>query len=115
MSIDAHKLLVKIRNRPGGKSLTVFNKWCETRARQLNHVSLLNFNVETVANVESDFANGLEFPYESETVELARNILNRFVDHDEAENLYVNMNAEDPHDFDNDDEMDIPSQEKVRE
>ena len=108
LSIDAHKLLVKIRNRPGGKSLTVFNKWCETRARQLNHVSLLNFNVETVANVESDFANGLEFPYESETVELARNILNRFVDHDEAENLYVNMNAEDPHDFDNDDEMDIP-------
>lgn len=107
LSIDAHKLLVKIRNRPGGKSLPVFNKWCETRARQLNHVSLLDFKVEVVANVESDFANGLEFPYESETVELARNILNRFVDHDEAENLYVNMNAEDPHDSDDEGEMDL--------
>lgn len=94
LSIEANNLLTKIRNQPRFVDFPVFNKWCETRALDLNHITPQNSNGQLIANIESDFANGLEFPYESETVELARDILNRFVDHDEADNLYFNMNPE---------------------
>ncbi|RCK55649.1 DNA damage checkpoint protein LCD1 [Candida viswanathii] len=103
LSIKAHELLAKIRNQPRFVELPVFNKWCETRARELNHISPHTNSGDTIASVESDYANGLEFPYESETVELARDILNRFVDHDEAENLYFNMNP----DYGSDQEMEF--------
>ncbi|KAL6449501.1 LCD1 DNA damage checkpoint protein LCD1 [Candida maltosa Xu316] len=103
LSIDAHKLLVKIR---AGGLTPVFNKWCESRARELNHIVPSNNHERgsEIADIESDFANGLEFPYESETVELARDILNRFVDHDEAENLYFSMNPEDGDEEEEEDE-----------
>lgn len=94
LSIEAHNLLIKIRSQPKFVDFPVFNKWCENRALELNHITPQTSNGETIANIESDFANGLEFPYESDTVELARDILNRFVDHDEADNLYFNMNPE---------------------
>lgn len=97
LSLDAHKLLVKIRTQ-GHFDITIFNKSCEVRARQLNHLTAKDFisknGGKLVANVESDYANGLEFPYEAETVELSREILNRFVNHEEADNLYFNMNFE---------------------
>ena len=95
LSSDAFKLLVKIRSR-GLSKLTVFNEWCEMRAREVNHVGLLQKDISgrSLATIESDYANGLEFPYEAETVELARDILNRFVNHEEADNLYFNMNPE---------------------
>lgn len=97
LSLEAHKLLVKIRTQ-GHFDITVFNKSCEIKARQLNHLTSGDFagkgGGKLLANVESDYANGLEFPYESEAVELSREILNRFVNHEEADNLYFNMNYE---------------------
>ncbi|KAI5969975.1 LCD1 [Candida margitis] len=101
LSTEAHKLLVKIRSQ-GHFDITVLNRSCEIRARQLNHLTSTDYysregvvvGGKLLANVESDYANGLEFPYESETVELSREILNRFVNHEEADNLYFNMNYE---------------------
>lgn len=90
LSVEAHKLLADIRSK--GYSGTVFNGWCEVRARELNH--LTHNDQAILADIESDYANGLEFPYEAETVELAREILNVFVTHEEADNLYFNMNCQ---------------------
>ncbi|KAI5964600.1 LCD1 [Candida pseudojiufengensis] len=102
LSIDAHKLLTKIRSK-GHYNISIFNENCEKNSRQMNHLTIRDFekNGKLLADIESDYANGFEFPYESETVELSREILNRFVNHEEADNLYFNMNYE----SDNDDEM----------
>ncbi|GBL49197.1 lethal, checkpoint-defective, DNA damage sensitive protein [Candidozyma auris] len=75
----------------------VFNKHCEQRARQVAHFNVYDDGpkkLEEMAALESDFANGLEFPYEQETIEIAREILSLCVNHDEADNLYFNMNYE---------------------
>lgn len=97
LSVDAYQLLSHARqmNYTG----TIYNYWCEQRARQLGHSD----GVEDMADVESEFANGLEFPYEPEIIELAREILEPCVTHEEADNLYFNMNYEEPR-FD---EMDL--------
>ncbi|KAK6200011.1 DNA damage checkpoint protein [Scheffersomyces amazonensis] len=98
LSIDAHNLLTKIRTR-GYLHQTIFNGWSELKAREINH---LDFSTNTndlhtrklLADIESDYPNGLEIPYESETVELARELLTIFATHGEADNLYFNMNYE---------------------
>lgn len=100
LSQEAQKMLLAARKR--GWKLPVYNKWCEARAHELHHLEC-ELDPTAVAQAESEFANGLEFPYESETVELAREILNEFVTHEEADNLYLNMN----HLVDNFDEMDL--------
>ncbi|KAI3405795.2 LCD1 [Candida oxycetoniae] len=93
LSSDAYNLLKKARTK-GYYELPVFNEWCETRARQINHVSTKDYSGRYLANIESNFSNGLEIPYDNETVELAREVLNRYVNHEEADNLYFNMNPE---------------------
>lgn len=97
LSVEAYQLLSHARqmNYTG----TVYNYWCEQRARQLGHSE----NADEMADVESEFANGLEFPYEPEIIELAREILEPCVTHEEADNLYFTMNYEEPR-FD---EMDL--------
>ncbi|CAK7896852.1 hypothetical protein CAAN1_04S05160 [[Candida] anglica] len=103
LSSDAHKLLATIR-RKGYLKEPIFHKWCEKRARQLNHIEHGDIsNATFIADIESQFANGLEFPYEEETIELSREILDSCVTHEEADNLFFNMNYEDP----NFDEMDL--------
>ncbi|CAI5756871.1 unnamed protein product [Candida verbasci] len=93
LSIEAHKVLSQIRSK--GNFDPIFNKWSEEKARSIHHLTSNDYqDGKLIANIESDCANGLEFPYESETVELAREILNKFVNHDEADNLYFNMNYE---------------------
>lgn len=97
LSFEAHKLLSEIRGK-GITDIGVFNKWCEFRSREMAHVNLHDVrpdNLQELSNIECDFANGLEFPYEQETVEIAREILGVCVNHDEADNLYYNMNCED--------------------
>ncbi|ODV78791.1 uncharacterized protein CANTADRAFT_68410 [Suhomyces tanzawaensis NRRL Y-17324] len=102
LSIDAYKLLTEIRKM--GIRKPVFNAWSESKARELNHVNYQDVDGKVLADIESDFANGFEFPYEIDTVELAREILNIFVTHEEADNLYFNMN---PSEVQNFDEMDL--------
>lgn len=89
LSIEAHKLLQSARQ--SGWTSAVFDRWCESRAHELNHLNS-ELTPQDMANAESELANGLEFPYETETVELSREILNAFVTHEEADNVYANMN-----------------------
>lgn len=107
ISLDAHKMLLRIRTK-GFVKEPIFNPWCEEIARDLNHITPADFNNgKVIADLESDFANGLEFPYDSETVELSREILNGFVTHEEADNLYFNVNNEDEEVASNFDEMEL--------
>lgn len=95
LSTEAHRLLLDIRS---GKKYPkpVFNGTCERKAREINHLTFSNLHTDgrAVANTESELSNGLEFPYETETIELAREILDLCVTHEEADNLYFNMNSE---------------------
>lgn len=96
LAVDAHRLLTHIRSS-GFTSIGVFNKWCEMRSREMAHLTALDCGPEKIqelCNTESDFANGLEFPYDLETVEIAREILGLTLSHDEADNLYYNMNSD---------------------
>ncbi|KAG2736255.1 hypothetical protein G9P44_000345 [Scheffersomyces stipitis] len=104
LSDHAHKLLIQVRNK--GLKEPIFNAWCENKARELNHLTSEDLQGKFLADIESDFANGLEVAYEADTVEIAREILNTFVTHDDADNLYFTMNYE-PDDGINYDEMEI--------
>lgn len=99
MSVDAYRLLS--HGRQAGYFGPIYNHWCEQRARQLGHSD--SGHPQEMADLESEFANGLEFPYEQEIIELAREILEPCVTHEEADNLYFNLNYEEPR-FD---EMDL--------
>lgn len=91
---DAQKLLLEIRSQ-GITDAGIFNRWCELRSREIAHINLHDARptkFSELGNAECDFPNGLEFPYELETIEIAREILGLCVNHDEADNLYYNMN-----------------------
>lgn len=99
LAVDAHKLLTEIRKR-GALNLAVFNRACELRSRELSHLSIYDHAAVAsgqLADAEADFANGLEFPYDSETIEIAREILGVCLNHDEADNLYYNMTSQRPY------------------
>lgn len=91
--LQAHALLSEIRKK-GITNAGVFNRECELRSRDVAHFNLYaarENKYAELANIEGDFANGLEFPYDGETVEMSREILAVCVNHDEADNLYYNM------------------------
>lgn len=82
------------------KNSIVFNKWCEERAREISHLSINSQEEEgndndlnTIINAEVGLSNGLEFAYDDIVVELARDILEKCTTMDEADNLYLSMNA----------------------
>lgn len=94
LSVEAHKLLTEIRAR-GITDVGIFNRWCEQRSREIGHISIHDASAKKftiLSDAECNFGNGLEFPYELETIEIAREILGVCVNHDEADNLYYNMN-----------------------
>lgn len=95
LSVEAQKFLQHVR-KSGILQPGVFNRAVEARSREVAHFNVFDQSAETFAelgNIEGDFANGLEFPYETETIEIAREILSVCVNHDEADNLYYNMNG----------------------
>lgn len=96
LSAEAHSLLLEIRSKHKYDK-PVFNNDCERKAREINHITFSNLHTDgkLVADIESELANGLEFPYETDTIEVAREILDLCVTHEEADNLYFNMNNED--------------------
>lgn len=98
LSTEAHQFLLNIRLK--GYMDPVFNESCELKAREVNHITMNDNDYKLIADIESDFANGLEFPYESDTIELAREILNQIVTHEEADNIYFSMNYEEFNGFD---------------
>lgn len=103
LSLEASKLLTKMRSS-GFLNHHVLNHWAESRARELSHLTM-SFDATAIANAQIDFPNALEFPYEESTIEMSREILNLFVNHDEADNMYFNMNCQDEKDDDHDEEM----------
>lgn len=117
LSSDARQVIESIRNNVKYFETPIFNKWCEIRSKQLNHIdNTEGGDGKFISEIESQYANGLEFPYEEETIELAREILDLCVTHEEADNLYFNMNCEDAknndgegdeEDEENFDEMDL--------
>ncbi|CUM68378.1 uncharacterized protein PRCAT00006101001 [Priceomyces carsonii] len=92
LSLEAFKLLAEARKI--NTTIGFYNPFVEQRARALSHLYGNDANCERLANIEGELANGLEFPYESDIIELSREILNKFVNHEEADNLYFNMNEE---------------------
>lgn len=117
---EAHSILKSVRSQEKYFNTPIFNKWCEARAKLLNHIDQSDDsesskgereNGSFIADIESEYANGLEFPYEEEAVELAREILDQCVTHEEADNLFFNMNYEDPNlqedEYTRFDEMDL--------
>lgn len=109
LSTEGTKLLADIRLR---SLKSVFNKYCETKSREISHLSK-NAGASVIAETESDFPNGLEFAYEPETIELAREILGICVNHEEADNLYFNMNCEEPQDFQHDEDVEMDEGEEL--
>lgn len=100
LSMEAHAIVADIRLNAKYFLVPLFHQWCETWARQLNHIEPSDADGKDprqgafIADVESQYANGLEFPFEEETIELAREILDICVTHEEADNLFFNMNSE---------------------
>lgn len=98
LSTEASKFLIDIRSK--GYLNPIYNESCELKARELNHITMNETDYKNIGTAESDYANGLEFPYESDTIELAREILNQIVTHEEADNIYFSMNYEEDDGFD---------------
>ena len=75
LSPEAHSLLLEIRSKHKYDKL-VFNDDCERKAREINHITFSNLhtNSKLVGDIECELANGLEFPYETDTIEVAREI-----------------------------------------
>lgn len=109
LSTEGSKLLGDIRLR---SLRAVFNKYCETKSREISHLSR-KADAAVLAAAESDFPNGLEFPYEPETIELAREILGICVNHEEADNLYFNMNYEEPQGFQHEGDVDMDNGDEM--
>lgn len=86
-----NELISTLRHK--GYKQGIFNECCESMARQLSNINDQTDNKSIIAEVESEYPNGLEFPYDSETVELAREILSYCADPQVADNLYINMNG----------------------
>lgn len=94
LSKEAHQLLKLLRKQK--YSGTVFNKECEDRAREIYQTSFkeAQHTDGVLADIESGIPNGLEFTYDDETIEFAREILDSCITHDEADNLFLNMAPE---------------------
>lgn len=91
-SNEASEFLYELRKFD--KDSKVFNKWSETRAREISHLYPSNTeDLNAIVNAEVGFSNGLEFAYDDIVVELARDILEKCTTMDEADNLYLSMNA----------------------
>lgn len=69
----------------------IFNPSVESQAREAGHV---DWGDSRVADLEIAAANGLEFAYDSDTVDLAREILEQVVTTDEIDNLFYCMHLE---------------------
>lgn len=70
--------------------LGILNKSIETRGRNLSNIDFTS-NKNQIAEVEMDYANGIENAYDSETIELSREILASCIDTETADNLYINV------------------------
>lgn len=95
------EMLKHLRQQNYGKS--VFNASSELMARNLSNINGNQVDATHLAEVESDYPNGLEFAYDGETVELAREILRYCISSELADDLYYIMNEH----RDEFDEMDI--------
>lgn len=94
-SRQAAEFLLSIREHDS--TTPVFNKWAEDRALQLSHVDIdvtraTRENVMSIVQAQMGFSNGIEFAYDDDVVECARDVLEKCTTMDEADALYLAMN-----------------------
>lgn len=70
----------------------IFNKAVESRARATHHLSSFD-DKQDIIDAETDYPNGLEYPYDNDTIELSREILAKVINTEAADNLYININT----------------------
>lgn len=87
----SRKLYGDLRSR--NYKLSITNQEVETKSRQLHNITESHQDKQYLAEIESYSANGLEVPYDSETIELSREILGYCIDNEVADNLYMNMSG----------------------
>jgi len=108
-SNEATEFLYQLRKID--KDFVGFNKWSELRAREISHINYVDYNnnnynskntdsknntlesINNIINAETGYSNGLEFAFDDIVVELSRDILEKCTTMDEADNLYLSMNA----------------------
>lgn len=83
------KLYGDLRTR--NYKLPITNLEIELKSRQLHNINETHQDKQYLAEIESYSANGLEVPYDNETIELSREILGYCIDNEVADNLYMNM------------------------
>lgn len=91
LHISSGDLVRKLRLK--GYKGRIFNRNQEIMAREIHHLTS-NDNVNEIIEAEIDFPNGLEYPFDSETIELTREILGKVINTEAADNLYININGD---------------------
>lgn len=95
-SRDAAEFLLSVRGDDA--FIPVFNRWAEERALELAHIDLAQKKVDdkdkvlAIVHAQMGFSNGVEFAYDDDVVECARDVLEKCTTMDEAEALYMAMN-----------------------
>lgn len=89
-SDEAGAFLMQAREK--GEKIPVFNYWAEKRARLASHITDSSNDIDII-QAQMAFSNGLEFAYDDDVVELARDILERCTTMDEADMLYISMTS----------------------
>ncbi|CEP21276.1 DNA damage checkpoint protein LCD1 [Cyberlindnera jadinii] len=82
----------------------VFNPWAERRALQLIHIDVTKQDnvqkdqskIQSIVEAQVGFGNGVEFAYDDDVVECARDILEKCTTMDEVDALYMAMNVVEP-------------------
>lgn len=83
-----------VRNlRLRGYKGKIFNHDIENLARETHHLTF-NDPTKEIIEAEVDFPNGLEYPFDNETIELSREILGKVINTEAADNLYININGD---------------------
>jgi hypothetical protein len=95
-SQDSIEFLFKIRSNNNLKRTPIFNKFTEAKAREISHINSNDNEVtlEQLINNEVGLSNGVEFAYDDDVVELARDMLEKFTTMNEADSLFSAMNAD---------------------
>lgn len=93
-SHESIKFLLKIRSIKNLKKVPVFNKFSELKSREISHSNNEILNLQELVDCEIGVSNGVEFAYDDDVVELARDMLEKFTTMNEADSLFSAMNAE---------------------
>jgi DNA damage checkpoint protein LCD1 len=97
---EAAEFLLSVREQD--TRTPVFNRWAERRALDLSHIDIAREDksddkdkIMQIVHAQMGFSNGLEFAYDDDVVECARDVLEKCTTMEEADALYMAMNTVD--------------------